>query len=203
MPDPVVVAQRRISKVGDQLKALEDTLHRGEGKGVHELRKRWQRLQTDFEAFEVEADEALAQAENLSTRIAKIKAEATTSRPWFRRSPRAFALLVIAGLAVVQAVVVVRGGPLDPPARLVLHILALLTGGPVLYMGLTRWADPSMKTTVTTYAEGRTYGGQRVTTATGAKEVRSAPLSSILVAVAGLVVWGLFAGLGTFLGPSG
>lgn len=203
MPDALVTTQRRISEVGDQLKALEEKLHRGEGRHLPELRRSWKRLQADFEAFEIEADEALARADKLSKQIGSIKVKATTSRLWFRRNPRAFALSAIAGLAVVQAVVVLLGGPLDPPARLVLHILALATGGPPLYMGLTRWADPSMKTTVTTYTEGRTHSGERVTIASGAKDVRSAPLTSILVAVAGLLVWGFFAGLGTFLGPSG
>lgn len=195
---PLMQAQRRIGQAGDALAELEAKVHAGEVPDLAELRKRWKRLQGEFEGANLEPEDAINQAEQIIERCRSLGRETVQKRPWFRNNPRAFALLIIATLVAAQVVVAMLFA--RAPGRLALHGVGLVIGFPAVYVGLTRWADPSILTSVTTYAEGRTHGGERVTMATGSKSVRSTPFASIIAIVGGLLAWGFFAALGTLIG---
>ena len=86
-----------------------------------------------------------------------------------------------------------------PVLLVVLQVASVVPAAPFVFVGASRWADPSLPVRYTKY-ESRTahVGGEQVqiTSAEGSATTRYTPKTAILLACVGLGFWLLFAGLG-------
>lgn len=123
------------------------------------------------------------------------------SGPWYRRRPKTFGLVVMGGfllVAVLVASLTAMGlRHRDQLQTFFLHGVGALLAIRWIYLGASRWADPSLAVTFEQHEQGyANVGGERVhvSVATGSKTARISRRFAIGTILFGLAFWILPAG---------